>query len=78
MKNISGLFSAFPIFAKNCEYFEANMSLRGGLFLTLLTAKSRVTEMPKNPRVRTLLGSQDVKGSKTVLKSPWRPFYQIL
>ena len=28
---------------KNCEHFEENMSLRGDLFLTLLTAKSGVT-----------------------------------
>ena len=33
--------------------------------------------MPKNPRVRTLLVSQNNKGSETVLKSAWQPFCHI-
>ena len=53
------------------------MSVRGDFFLTLLTAKIGVTLMPKNPCVRTLLGSKDARGTKTVLKSPWQPFCHI-
>ena len=48
------------------------MNLRGDFFLKLYTAKRAVTEMPKNPPVRTLVCSQHVKGSKTVLKLAWQ------
>ena len=33
--------------------------------------------MPKKPRVRTLMDSQHVKVSETMLKSPRQPFSQI-
>ena len=33
--------------------------------------------MPKKPGVRTLVGRQHVKGSKTVLKSAWEKFCHI-
>ena len=33
--------------------------------------------MPKKHCVRTLMGSQDVKGKKTLLKSPWQYFCHI-
>ena len=33
--------------------------------------------MPKKPRVRTLVGSQHVKRSETLLKSAWQSFCEI-
>ena len=33
--------------------------------------------MPKKPCVRTPVGGQDVKGNKTLLKSPWQYFCDI-
>ena len=50
------------------------MSLRGDFFLELETPKSVVTYVPKKSRVRTLMGSQDVKGSETLLKPAWQYF----
>ena len=38
------------------------MSLRGYLFLKPYIAKCGVTQIAKKPRVRTLMGSQQVKG----------------
>ena len=45
------------------------MSLRRYLFLKPYIAKRGVTQMAKKPRVRTLMGSQQVKGWKALLKS---------
>ena len=53
------------------------MSLRGYLFLNLYTAKSRVTEMPKKPRVKILMHIQHVKGSETHLTSARKYFCDI-
>ena len=47
------------------------------MFLKLYTAKSWVTEMSKNPRVKTLMHSQHVKGSETHLTSAWKYFRDI-
>ena len=52
--------------------------IRGSyLFLKLQTPKIGVTYMPKKPCVRTLLDSQHVKGSETLLKSARKYFCQI-
>ena len=49
--------------------FNQKMNLRGCLVLKLETAKRGVTEMSKRPCARTLMDSQHVKGSETLLKS---------
>ena len=48
---------------------KEKMSLRVYFFLKLWTAKGGVTSMPKEPCIRTLIESQHVKGSETLLKS---------
>ena len=53
------------------------MSLGSYLFLNLLTAKDGVIEMPKKPRVRTLMDSQHVNGSQKLLKSARQYFCHI-
>ena len=47
---------------------KKKMSLRGDYFLKLKTPKSWLTKKPKRPHVRTLMESQHVKGSETLLK----------
>ena len=44
----------------------------------LKAVKDLVREMSKNSCFRTLLGSQHVKGSQTLVKSTWENFYHIL
>ena len=53
------------------------MSQRGYLLLKLQTAKSGVTEMPKKRSARTLVDSQRVKGSETLLKSEQQYFSHV-
>ena len=53
------------------------MSQRGYLLLKLQTEKSGVTEMPKKRSVRTLVDSQRVKGSETLLKSAQQYFSHV-
>ena len=64
---------------------EKKKSLRGSFFLKLCTAKRRVTKIPKKPSVRTLMGNQHAKGSKTLVKNArqyfclifWSPWNKI-
>ena len=56
---------------------KKKMSQRGYLLLKLQTAKSGVTQMPKKRSARTLVDSQRVKGSETLLKSEQQYFSHI-
>ena len=73
----SQFFSAFAKFRSNLEYFKKKMSQRGYLLLKLQTAKSGVTQMPKKRSARTLVDSQRVKGSETLLKSEQQYFSHV-
>ena len=68
-KIFSKFFSPFLKFTSNFDNFEKKISLMGDLFPKLLKAKDVAKEMPKKTRVRTLMESQHVKGSKTLSKS---------
>ena len=69
LKIFSELFSAFPESISNFEYFQKKLSGTGDFLLKLWTEKTGVTYMPKKPRIRTLMESQHVTGSETLLKS---------
>ena len=56
---------------------KKKMSQRGYLLLKLQTAKSGVTQMPKKRSARTLVDSQRVKGSETLLKSEQQYFSHV-
>ena len=73
-KMFSQFFSAFP---KSTSNFETKMSLRDYWFLKLYTAKVAVTWMTKTACVRTLMDSQHVKRSETLLKSAQQYFCHI-
>ena len=68
-KYFLNFFLHFENLNKILDTLEKNMSLRGYLFLKLQTAKSALTSMPKKPRLRTLMESQCLGRSETLLKS---------
>ena len=53
------------------------MSLKGDLFLKLQSEKSGATFKPEKTRVTTLMDSQHIKGSETVLKAARQYFCHI-
>ena len=76
-KTIFQFFLHFQNISKILNTLENKMSLTGDLSLKFQAGKSLVIWMPKNPCVRTLVGSQHVKGSKTVLNSAGQYFCHI-
>ena len=53
------------------------MTLIADVFLKLQTTKHFVRPMFQQRRFRTIFESQHVKGSQTLVKSAWQPFYHI-
>ena len=77
-KNIfSNFFLPFWNLDKIWNTLKKKMSLGGYFFPKLYTAKSGVTYMSIKPRVRRLMDSQHVKGSKTLHKSSRQYFFVI-
>ena len=76
-KKVIDFFLHFMNVHKIWTILKKKLSLGGYFFLNLETAKSLVTEMPKNPPVRTLMDSQHLKGTEKLLKSAQQYFCHI-
>ena len=68
-KKFLNFFLHFQDLRKTQNTLEQKMSLGSYLFLKLQIAKRGITEMLKKTRVRTLMDSQHVKVSETLVKS---------
>ena len=75
-KYLLNIFLHFLHLHQNYDIFQKKMSLIADSFPKLFTAKWLVTSMPRTPRVRTLMESQHVKVSKTLLRSSRQKLYQ--
>ena len=76
-KTFSELFQYFLNLHKIQNISKKKMGLGGYGPLKLQAAKSGVTELPKKPRVRTLMNSQHVKVSETLVKQARQYFCHI-
>ena len=77
-ETFSPFFLPFMESPSNFNIFGKKMIVIANVFLILQTVKDLIKALSKKCRFRTSFGSQQVKGSQTLVKSAWGIFYHIL